>query len=361
MARCVPPSLIKMPPMEILHPFVSWMGFVDRNNESGGVSADKATTADIKHHEEYGGRERWKIAISGSSGLVGSALSSFLIRGGHEVLPLVRRADADRPDSVLWNPAAGFLDAEVLEGCHAVINLAGENIAAGHWTAPRKSAILESRVRSTALLARTIAGMNQPPRVFVSASAVGYYGSRGEETLTETSPAGDGFLAAVCREWESAADPAREAGIRVVHPRIGMVLAASGGVLNRLVMPFKFGLGGPVGHGRQFVSWIEIGDVVAVLYRFLFDESLEGPVNATAPRPVTNREFARTLGRILHRPAGLSLPSPLVRMLFGEMGEELLLGSARVLPAKLETAGFRFSSPDLETGLRNALGLRSPG
>lgn len=316
----------------------------------------RRTRQDLERHAEFSSRSRMTVAVTGSGGLVGRELCAFLTSGGHTVRRLVRRAPLVKGVTALWNPAAGFLDPEALEGCDAVIHLGGENIAAGNWTPARKVAIRESRIKSTTVLARTLAGMATPPRILVSASAIGYYGSRGQEPLSEEAGAGEGFLAEVCRDWESAADPARQAGIRVVHPRIGMVLSSKGGALNRLLTPFRLGFGGPVGNGLQAVSWIEIDDLVGVIYRMLFDDRLEGPVNATAPAPVANREFARTLGRVLRRPAWAPLPAPLVRLLFGEMGRELLLSSARVLPSRLQASGFRFFSPDLETAFRHALG-----
>jgi uncharacterized protein (TIGR01777 family) len=242
----------------------------------------------------------------------------------------------------------------------AVVHLAGESIAAGRWTAAVKERIRRSRVDGTRLLAETLARLERRPRVLVSASAVGYYGDRGDEPLTEESPPGVGFLADVARAWEAAADPARAVGIRVVHPRLGLVLAREGGALPRMALPFRLGLGGVIGSGRQYWSWIALPDAVRVIERALADATLAGPVNAVAPAPATNREFTRALGRVLGRPTLLPFPALGVRLLMGEMGRALLLGSARVLPRRLERAGFRFEHPELEGALRGALAA-APG
>jgi uncharacterized protein (TIGR01777 family) len=297
-----------------------------------------------------------RIVISGASGLVGGALAAALAAAGQPVARLVRGKSAIRPGDVVWDPAAGRIDAAALEGAGAVVHLAGESIAFGRWTGAKKRAIRDSRVASTRLLAEALAALARPPRVLVSASAVGYYGDRGDEALTEASGRGQGFLAEVAEAWEAAADPARRAGLRVVHPRIGMVLAASGGALPRMVTPFRLGLGGVVGDGHQQVSWIALDDLVEVLRHLLTTESLAGPVNAVAPTPVDNRELTRTLARVLGRPALLPMPAALVRLAFGEMGPALLLASARVLPARLQATGFRFRYPALEGARRAVLG-----
>ena len=240
------------------------------------------------------------------------------------------------------------------------MNLAGESIAARRWTGSVKERIRRSRVDGTRLLAETLGRLTRRPQALVSASAVGYYGHRGDEPLTEESPPGSGFLAEVCREWEAAADPARAAGIRVVHPRLGVVLAGQGGALPRMALPFRLGVGGVIGSGRQYWSWIEVGDLVRAIELCLALDTLAGPVNAVAPIPVTNREFTRALGRVLRRPTLVPLPAAAVRLLLGEMGRALLLDSARVLPRRLERAGFRFRHPDLEAALRAALADQTP-
>ncbi len=299
---------------------------------------------------------RLRVAVTGATGLVGSALVIALRAAGHRVDRVSRRPPRPGTTDVQWDPARGHLDPRALEGADAVVHLAGESIAAGRWTRSAKARIRESRVGGTRLVADTLAGLARRPRVLVSASAIGYYGHRGSEALTEDSPAGAGFLAEVARAWEAAADPARAAGIRVVHPRLGLVLAGQGGALPRMLLPFRLGLGGPIGGGGQYWSWIALADVVRVIELALARESLAGPVNAVAPGPVTNREFTRALGRVLARPTVLPLPAPAVRLLMGEMGEALLLGSARVLPRRLERAGFEFRYPVLEGALRGVLG-----
>lgn len=297
-----------------------------------------------------------RIAVTGATGLIGRALVRALAAAGHRVDRVSRRAPAPGSTDVQWDPERGRLDPQALAGIDAAVHLAGESIAAGRWTSTVRARIRESRVGGTRLLAATLARLDPPPRVLVSASAVGYYGDRGDEPLDEASPPGSGFLADVAREWEAAAEPARAAGIRVVTPRIGLVLAREGGALGRMLLPFRLGLGGVVGSGRQYWSWITLPDLVRVLERALEDASLAGPVNAVAPGPVTNREFTRTLGRVLGRPAVLPLPAAAVRVLLGEMGEALLLGGARVLPRRLERAGFQFQHPGLEGALRAVLG-----
>lgn len=295
-----------------------------------------------------------RVLISGASGLVGSALVPSLEAAGHRVRRLVRQR-CEEPDAAFWDPAAGTLDAGALDGVDAVVHLAGESIAAGRWSAEVKRRILESRVEGTGLIAEELAALEAPPAL-VAASAIGYYGDRGDEPMDEESPSGEGFLAEVCRRWEAAAQPARDAGSRVVHLRIGMVLSRRGGALQRMLTPFKLGLGGTVGDGRQFMSWIHLDDLVAVIEHALADGELAGAVNAVAPQPVSNREFTRTLGRVLGRPTLVPVPAPLVRLAFGEMGSELLLASTRVVPARLEGAGFAFRFPELEAALAHELG-----
>jgi hypothetical protein len=313
---------------------------------------------DLARHAAFAGRPPLRVAISGASGLVGRRLAHFLSAGGHTVLPLVR-TEGPAPagaGAIAWNPAGGTIDAAALAGVDAVVHLAGENIAAGRWSARRKRAIRDSRVDATALLARALAGLGARPRVLVCASAVGYYGDTGDRAVDEQAPPGSGFLAEVCRDWEAAAEPARSAGIRVAHLRTGMVLAGEGGVLARLRLPFRLGLGGPVGSGRQYLSWIALEDLLGVVLHALHDERLAGPVNAVAPQAVTSLAFARALGRVLGRPAVMPLPAAAVRAWFGEMGRALLLEGQRVLPARLRNAGFSHRYPGLEDALRIELG-----
>ena len=303
-----------------------------------------------------------KVLISGASGLVGSALTRSLRSGGHEVSRLVRRRPTDpgavAPEGgereIYWDPGASVLDASALAGIDAVVHLAGENVAGGRWTAAMKRRILDSRIAGTDLIAQGVAAADPPP-VLVSASAIGFYGDRGDDPMDESSSGGGGFLADVCRRWESAAAAAAGGGARVVCLRIGIVLSRHGGALKRMLTPFRFGLGGVIGDGRQVMSWIHLGDLVGVIEHALASSDLSGPVNAVAPGPVTNREFTRALGRVLRRPTLAPMPAPMVRLAFGEMGEELLLASTRVVPARLAASGFAFQFSDLDSALRHEL------
>jgi uncharacterized protein (TIGR01777 family) len=296
-----------------------------------------------------------RIAVAGASGLVGEALVSLWTERGRDVVRLVRRSPRSAASEVYWNPDSGEIDGPALEGIDAVVHLGGAGIAAGRWSAKQKTAILESRVASTRLLSNSLSEMNRPPHTFICASAIGYYGDRGDEVLTEKSPPGAGFLADVCKAWEAATEPARQAGLRVVNLRIGMVLSRHGGALKRMLPPFKTGFGGIVGSGRQYMSWIALSDLVRAIDFLLTADDAAGPVNAVAPQPVTNREFTRTLGRALRRPTLLPLPGFAVRLLFGEMGEALLLAGNRVQPARLTQAGFSFEYPCLEAALNAEL------
>jgi len=297
------------------------------------------------------------VLISGSSGLVGSALIPELEERGHRVVRLVRGA-GHSGDAVSWDPAAGTIDAEALAESRpgGVVHLAGESIASGRWTERKKREILESRREGTRLLAETIAGLSEPPEVMVSISASGFYGSRGDEFLTEDSESGDTFLARVCREWEAAAQPARDAGIRVVHPRLGVVLSADGGALATTLPIFKLGGGGRIGSGRQFWPWVALDDVVGAIIHSLEDESLRGPANVSSPNPERNAEYTRVLGRVLGRPTVVPLPAPAARVALGEMADELLLASARMKPEVLEKSGYEFRYPELEGALKHLLG-----
>jgi len=307
--------------------------------------------AGASRHEALTSDGARRIAVSGSSGLVGTRLCAILRERGHTVLRLVRRPPSSA-DEIFWDPEAGRVDVAGLQGCDAVVHLAGENIAAGRWTADRKRRILESRVQGTRVLAEALASLRHPPSALLSASAIGYYGDRGSDPLDERSEHGAGFLCDVTHAWEAATTPAARARIRVVNLRIGVALASQGGALAKMLTPFRLGVGGVVGSGRQYMSWIALDDLVGAIHFALFTQTVRGPVNATAPRPVTNYEFAKTLGRVLRRPALVPLPSPMVRLRFGEMGEALLLGGARVVPATLQKEGFEFLYPELEGALR---------
>jgi len=311
----------------------------------------RITSFDLASHF---GSTPMKLVVSGSSGLVGTALLPFLTAGGHAVRRLVRKGAA--ADDLTWSPERGELDSGGFEGVDGVIHLAGESVAEGRWNAAKKQRILASRVEGTRLLATALARCATPPAVLVCASAVGFYGDRGDELLDESSALGAGFLADVCRQWEAAARPAVERGIRVVHLRFGVVLSASGGALRRMLLPFRLGLGGPLGSGRQWMSFIALDDALRVVLRALQDDGLVGAVNAVAPEPVRNADFARTLGRVLGRPAFMPMPTFAARLAFGEVADELLLSSQRVVPRQLQSRGHPFGWPTLESALRHNLG-----
>jgi uncharacterized protein (TIGR01777 family) len=290
-----------------------------------------------------------RVLVSGASGLVGRALVGRLEARGDFVVPLVRR---DGASGVRWDPKTGRFDDAAAEGFDAVVHLAGENVAAGRWTERRRTEIRDSRVVGTRLLAEHLAGLGLPPQVLVCASAVGFYGDGGGAACTEASPRGRGFLAEVCERWEAACGPASARGIRVVTLRIGLVLAAEGGPLPRMLPAFRLGLGAQLGDGKQWMSWIALADLVAVIERAIMDETLRGPVNAVAPEPVTNAEFTTTLAQVLGRPSFLVVPALVLRAALGGMADELLLSGARVIPARLQDAGFPFEHAKLESTLR---------
>lgn len=297
-----------------------------------------------------------KVLVSGSSGLIGSTLIPFLTTGGHHVVRLVRSTPRPGQAAVRWNPETGAIDSAALEGLDGVVHLAGENIAAGRWTAARKARIRDSRVRGTRLLSQALSTLDRPPKTLVCASAIGYYGDRGEERLREESGPGQGFLATTCREWEAATELAAKNGVRVVNLRIGVVLTPAGGALARMLTPFRLGVGGKIGSGQQYMSWVALDDVVGAIHHALVTDSLRGPVNAVAPNPVTNLEFTKTLGHVLSRPTILPVPAFAARLAFGEMADELLLASARVEPAQLRASNYQFRFPQLEGALRHLLG-----
>ena len=295
------------------------------------------------------------VLVSGSRGLVGGALVPALEAGGHSVRRLVR----GRPTGgdVGWDPAAGSIDVSALDGIDAVVHLAGEGIAERRWSDTQKRRLRQSRVEGTTLLARSLAGAATPPAVLISASAVGYYGDRGDEELTEDSAPGEDFLSQVCRDWEAATAPAEEAGVRVAHVRSGIVLSPSGGALKKQLPLFRAGLGGRLGSGRQYVSWISLDDEVAAIRHLLLDEGASGPYNLTSPHPVTNAEFTAILGRVLPRPTLVPVPAFALRLVLGrELAAALPLASQRVLPARLAAAGYEFRHPRLDDALRDLLG-----
>lgn len=295
-----------------------------------------------------------KIAVSGASGFVGRALCEFLRELGFRVRPLVRPG-ARAEDGIAWDPRAGTIDLGALEGLDAIVHLAGEPISDARWTEKKKTRIRDSRVRGTALLAVSMARLSQKPRVFVSGSAIGYYGDCANAEVDESAPRGRDFLAEVAEAWENAAAPAHKAGVRVVHPRLGIVLGPEGGALGKALLPFKLGLGGPLGGGQQAMSWVALIDVVRAITHLIEHDEIRGPVNVTSPQPSTNEEFTRILGAVLQRPTVLRLPKTMLRLALGEMADQALLSGVRVMPTKLLATGFQFEQPDLARFLASAL------
>lgn len=311
---------------------------------------------DLMRHASISDDRTLTVAITGASGLIGGHLTHFLTTGGHEVRPVVRsREEAESGDGIYWNIDEGEIDADALEGVDAVVHLAGENIF-GRWTDAKKHRIMESRRKGTRLLSEALADLEDPPDVLVSASGIDFYGGRGTDPVDESDGPGDGFLADVCQEWERAADPDRQAGIRTVHTRFGLVLSADGGGLKTMLPAFKMGVGGRIGSGNQYFPWVHIDDVVGIIHFALFDDSLEGPVNAVSPQTVTNSEFTQILGDVLSRPTWIPVPEFGVKLLFGQMGEEALLSGVRARPKKLEDAGYEWAWRDLKEALEYELG-----
>ena len=302
------------------------------------------------------------VAVSGASGLIGTALSALLSTGGHRVRPLVRGGKGSGGgEEIRWDPSAGTIDEAALAGVDAVVHLAGESIAGLRWTEEKKRKILESREKGTRTLAGAIARMNPRPRVLVSASGADYYGARGNEVITEDTPSGTGFLAEVCRAWEGATEAARRGGVRTVLLRSGMVLSPRGGALGQMLLPFKMGVGGRIGSGKQYWSWIDLDDEVGLILHALATPGLAGAVNATSPEPLPNSAFTDVLGRVIGRPTLIPLPALAVRALFGEMGQTLLVEGARVVPRKALDSGYSFLFPGLEESLRHQLGAAEEG
>lgn len=314
---------------------------------------------DLAAHARHRDRPRLHVAMTGATGLIGSALAPLLTTGDHRVTPIVR--GTPRAGQIGWDPSAGRLDGSLLEGVDAVIHLAGENVGA-RWTDERKRRIVESRVGGTRLLAETLSRLRRPPRVFLSASAVGIYGDRGDQLLTESSSTLDApqnFFVELGREWESATEPARAAGIRVVHLRFGIVLTPAGGALGRMLLPFRLGVGGRIGSGRHWVSWIAVDDAIGAVHHALFADGLSGPLNVSAPHPVTNRELSAALGAVLRRPAVIPVPPFGLRIFFGEMVDVALLASHRMIPRRLIESGYVFRFPELTGALRHVLGIEA--
>ncbi len=316
------------------------------------------TRHDIERHRAFESAPRRRIAVTGATGLIGRALTAFLQGAGHQVRRVTRRPV--RPDDIGWDPMSGRLAEGALDGLDAVIHLAGENLLGPGWSEAKKRAIHESRVRSTRLLAERLKGRPGEPRALLMASAAGFYGDRGAERLDESAQSGRGFLAEVCRDWERAAEPAREAGVRVAVVRSGVVLSSRGGTLGLLRAPFEAGAGGRLGEGEQFMSWIALDDLIAIYELLLMREELSGVFNACAPEELTNLAFTSALARVLRRPALLPVPRAALRLALGELADEALLASQRMVPARLEQAGFRFLFPQVEDALRMELGRLRP-
>ncbi len=294
-----------------------------------------------------------KVAVTGSSGLIGSSLLSFLLKKNVTISKILRENPKD--DDISWKPEDGDWDSAFTDGVDGFVHLAGENIASGRWTKVKKERIRSSRVEGTKQLCKHILKLPTPPSVFVCASAIGFYGDRGMEFLNENSPRGSGFLPDVCVDWEEATDPISKAGIRVVNVRFGVVLSKDGGALAKMLTPFKMGMGGKVGSGKQYMSWVAIDDVTGAIYHSLTTDTLKGPVNVTAPNPVTNKEFTNTLGKVLNRLTVMPMPAFVARLAFGEMANDLLLASTKVAPKKLLESGYSFQYTELENAIKHIL------
>jgi len=329
---------------------------VDRQLSALFAYRHRVTCGDLALHRRYSRLAPQRVLVSGASGLVGSTLTHFLRSGGHEVTRLVRVRRPPEEKAVYWNSITKELHAPHLEGHNAVVHLAGESIALRRWNETRKARIHDSRVEGTLLLCSALSKLARPPRVLISASAIGYYGSREDQLLDEDSAAGKTFLAAVSQAWEEAARTAERAGIRVVLLRTGVVLSPSGGALAKILLPFRWGAGGVAGPGNQFMSWISLDDLLGAILHCLATEDIRGPVNAVAPTPVRNRDFTRVLGTVLRRPALLPAPAKVLKLALGELADELLLASLRVDPGRLRSTGYEFLYPEVESALRHMLG-----
>ncbi|MDB5389618.1 MAG: hypothetical protein JWM11_5264 [Planctomycetaceae bacterium] len=333
--------------------------FVQRKLQRMFDYRHRVTAADIAAQLSVPlGAGSMKVLVTGSTGLVGSALVPLLTTSGHTVVRMTRGKRGGDGSSIVWDPESGQLDAHALEGFDAIIHLAGENIASRRWSTAQKVLIRDSRVVGTNLLSKTLAELKHKPKTLLCASAIGYYGNRGDKICTEQSTPGDDFLAHVCRDWEQATESAAEAGIRVVNMRIGVVLTPAGGALGKMQLPFKLGVGGVIGNGKQYMSCVAIDDVAGAIQHCLIHEELRGPVNLVAPEAVTNRDFTKTLGRILGRPTFFPMPAFAAKLAFGEMADALLLSSTRVVPNQLLNSGYQFRCPTVEEALRHVLGRK---
>jgi uncharacterized protein (TIGR01777 family) len=341
-----------------LHPLGTAVmeAFVEKKLKQVFTYRHNTTIADIAAHQSRKQHSPLKILISGASGLLGSTLIPFLRTGGHTVLQLVRRQPKKENNEIRWDPANGTIDLDDTDMIDAVIHLSGENIGEGHWSPEKKKRIIDSRVKSTRLIAETISKMKNPPKVFLSASAIGFYGHRGDILLDESDTTGNDYISDVCRMWEESADTAVAAGIRTVFLRIGIVLSPQGGALGKLLFPFQMGIGGKIATGRQYMSWISIDDTIGAIHHALFERNISGPVNLVSPNPATNHEFTKVLAKVLSRPAYFTVPKFAIETVFGEMGRETILSSTRVKPGVLMETGYSYRHPDLETALRHLLG-----
>ena len=311
---------------------------------------------DMENHNKFNHLKRKKILVAGSSGLIGTQLVAFLDTGNHDVWKLVRRKADSNKKEISWNPSEGKIDSSEIEGFDVVIHLGGVGIGDKRWSKKRKAAIRDSRVDSTTLLSNTLARLENKPELFMVASAIGYYGNRGDEIVDENTSIGDDFLTEICEKWENSADSARKAGIRTIHTRTGIVMSAVGGALGKMLLPAKMGGGGPIGGGKQWMSWISMDDQIYAMYHLMMSEDTEGAYNLTAPNPVRQKMFAKTLGKVLRRPAFAPLPGFVMRIMFGEMGVKLTLDSQRVMPKRLQESGYEFVHEELEPALRDSLG-----
>jgi len=318
----------------------------------------KITANDVPLHHSNNKIKPMTILISGTSGLIGSSIIPFLTTGGHRVIRLVRKPVDNFMDEIFWDPISGILSLEEVGRVDAVLHLAGENLGNGRWTKARKKKIIESRVKGTELISKAIAALEDPPEVMLCASAIGFYGNRGDKVLSEIDGPGDDFISSLCNNWENAAGRALEKGIRTVFLRIGVALTPEGGALQRLLLPFNLCLGGKIGSGRQYISWIDMEDIIGAIYHSLTSMDITGPVNVVSPNPVTNLQFTKSLGRILSRPTPFPIPAFAIKLGFGQMGREILLSSTKVKPDVLIEAGYCFKNPDIDTALRQMLGKR---
>lgn len=316
----------------------------------------RTLSEDMALHYRDRNKPRMTVLISGASGVIGSVLIPFLTTGGHRVIRLIRDKSMSGPDTAYWNPRSGEIELDGLPPVDAVIHLAGENIGKGNWTDEKKKEIIESRTRGTSLIAEAVSRLHPRPKAFLTASAIGYYGDRDDCVLTESDECGCDFISDVCEKWEQAADSVVEKGVRLVHMRIGVALTPRGGALEKLLPPFQLGLGGKIGSGRQYLSWIGVDDVAGAIYHILMRDDIHGPVNIVSPNPVTNEAFTETLARVLKRPAFFTVPEAAIKAVYGEMGKEVPLSSTRVSPVKLTETGYRFRNPDLSGALKHLLG-----